>query len=69
MESELQALEFSYWSVMTAIRRCERTSSGSKTSVGEGCLEAARSAILSLQSLQKSQPFSNGKTKMSFVNW
>ncbi|EKG17471.1 Transcription factor fungi [Macrophomina phaseolina MS6] len=69
MESELQALEFSYWSVMTAIRRCERASRDSKTSVGENCLEAARSAILSLRLLQRSQPLSNGGTKMSFVNW
>ncbi|KAL0256856.1 hypothetical protein SLS55_007665 [Diplodia seriata] len=75
MESEINALEFSYWCIMTAIRRCERATTGSKTSVGENCLEAARSAICSLRSLQKPQPVpvSEGGiglgTTMSFVNW
>ncbi|KAB2568851.1 hypothetical protein DBV05_g12472, partial [Lasiodiplodia theobromae] len=74
MESEMNALEFSYWSVMTAIRRCERAATGSKTSVGDNCLEAARSAISSLRSLQKPQLASEEGgiglgTTMSFVNW
>ncbi|GME23991.1 Transcription factor [Neofusicoccum parvum] len=69
MDSEMHALEFSYYSVMTGIRRSERVSMGGKTSVGENCLEAARSAIASLRSLQKSQPVGNEGTRLSFVNW
>lgn len=68
MDRELRALDFAFYSVLTAIRRYE-SFSFEKTSIGNECVGAARKAILALRYLQGSRSNVANGARLSFTNW
>lgn len=68
MDRELHAIDFAFYSVLTAIRRYESLSL-KKTSIGKECVGAARKAILALRHLQGSRSDVTNGARLSFTNW
>lgn len=68
MDRELYALDFAFYSALTVIRRFESFHL-ERTSIGQKCVEAARSAIMSFLYLKGPQAGATDGTRLSFTNW